>query len=153
MFARTLIHYAGVQARRQLLHFPSQLHFLYLSPHRLTKMVHIKRVLIQGFKSYKDQTEFDDFHEGLNCIGRYSRAICWNNSFVWLNNDLFCSSHVVGKNGSGKSNFFFGTYLRIRDRPSLCWFFSSRIFSNPIRSLWYVYQLAFRWSATASSCK
>lgn len=32
-------------------------------------MVHIKKVLIQGFKSYKDQTWFDDFHEQVNCIG------------------------------------------------------------------------------------
>eukprot|EP01116_Phalansterium_solitarium_P011947 TRINITY_DN2782_c0_g1_i1.p1 TRINITY_DN2782_c0_g1~~TRINITY_DN2782_c0_g1_i1.p1 ORF type:complete len:1237 (+),score=666.00 TRINITY_DN2782_c0_g1_i1:202-3912(+) len=43
-------------------------------------MVHIKKVLIQGFKSYKDQSEFEDFDQRVNVI--------------------------VAPNGSGKSNFF-----------------------------------------------
>ena len=43
-------------------------------------MVFIKKILLQGFKSYKDQTQFDTFDPRTNVI--------------------------CGKNGSGKSNFF-----------------------------------------------
>eukprot|EP00771_Trimastix_marina_P001020 gnl/Trimastix_PCT/2064.p1 GENE.gnl/Trimastix_PCT/2064~~gnl/Trimastix_PCT/2064.p1 ORF type:complete len:1189 (+),score=483.16 gnl/Trimastix_PCT/2064:114-3680(+) len=42
--------------------------------------MHIKQVIIQGFKSYKDQAITEEFSPRLNCI--------------------------VGRNGSGKSNFF-----------------------------------------------
>lgn len=35
-------------------------------------IMHIKKVLLQGFKSYKDQTEFEEFHEGVNVIGKRS---------------------------------------------------------------------------------
>eukprot|EP00736_Rhodelphis_marinus_P006835 Rmarinus@m.12417 len=42
--------------------------------------MHIKEVRISGFKSYKESVDIDPFHEGLNV--------------------------VVGRNGSGKSNFF-----------------------------------------------
>jgi structural maintenance of chromosome 3 (chondroitin sulfate proteoglycan 6) len=42
--------------------------------------MHIKQIIIQGFKSYKDQTVIEPFSPGLNVI--------------------------VGRNGSGKSNFF-----------------------------------------------
>jgi structural maintenance of chromosome 3 (chondroitin sulfate proteoglycan 6) len=42
--------------------------------------MYIKQIIIQGFKSYKDQTVIEPFSDGLNVI--------------------------VGKNGSGKSNFF-----------------------------------------------
>ena len=45
--------------------------------------MHIKQVIIQGFKSYRNQTICDPFHPKHNV--------------------------VVGRNGSGKSNFFFGT--------------------------------------------
>eukprot|EP00727_Mastigamoeba_balamuthi_P010304 m51a1_g5897 putative structural maintenance of chromosomes protein 3 (1130) ;mRNA; r:543988-549516 len=43
-------------------------------------MVYIKKILLQGFKSYKDQSSFHPFHPHYNVI--------------------------VGRNGSGKSNFF-----------------------------------------------
>jgi chromosome segregation ATPase len=60
-------------------------------------MVFIKKVLIQGFKSYKDQTEFDEFDQHVNVIGMF-RAPRFNvNKYT-----------SVGKNGAGKSNFFFG---------------------------------------------
>jgi len=42
--------------------------------------MHIQQIIIQGFKSYKDQTVIEPFSPGLNVI--------------------------VGRNGSGKSNFF-----------------------------------------------
>jgi predicted ATPase len=44
--------------------------------------MHIKSIQIQGFKSYADQTLADEFNSKCNV--------------------------VVGRNGSGKSNFFFG---------------------------------------------
>jgi structural maintenance of chromosome 3 (chondroitin sulfate proteoglycan 6) len=43
-------------------------------------MVYIKQITVQGFKSYKDQVVIDGFSEKHNV--------------------------VVGRNGSGKSNFF-----------------------------------------------
>eukprot|EP01117_Protostelium_nocturnum_P004475 TRINITY_DN1611_c0_g1_i1.p1 TRINITY_DN1611_c0_g1~~TRINITY_DN1611_c0_g1_i1.p1 ORF type:complete len:1261 (-),score=493.20 TRINITY_DN1611_c0_g1_i1:41-3661(-) len=52
-------------------------------------MVFIKRVLIQGFKSYKEQLEFDEFDEKVNTI--------------------------VGRNGAGKSNFFFAIRFVLSD--------------------------------------
>eukprot|EP01134_Creolimax_fragrantissima_P007285 CFRG7285T1 len=63
--------------------------------------MHIKQVTIQGFKSYRDQTACEPFHKGHNV--------------------------VVGRNGSGKSNFFFAirfvlnefTNLRTEDRQVL----------------------------------
>eukprot|EP01114_Cavostelium_apophysatum_P016736 TRINITY_DN4818_c0_g1_i6.p1 TRINITY_DN4818_c0_g1~~TRINITY_DN4818_c0_g1_i6.p1 ORF type:complete len:998 (-),score=422.06 TRINITY_DN4818_c0_g1_i6:73-3066(-) len=52
-------------------------------------MVFIKKVLIQGFKSYKDQTHFEDFDERVNVI--------------------------VGRNGAGKSNFFYAIRFVLSD--------------------------------------
>jgi structural maintenance of chromosome 3 (chondroitin sulfate proteoglycan 6) len=46
--------------------------------------MHIKRIAIQGFKSYKDQTVTEPFSKKTNI--------------------------VVGKNGAGKSNFFAGLF-------------------------------------------
>ena len=45
--------------------------------------MHIKQLLVEGFRSYKDQVETDPFSAKVNTI--------------------------VGANGSGKSNFFQGT--------------------------------------------
>ena len=63
--------------------------------------MHIKQVIVEGFKTYREQTV--DFDDGLNCI--------------------------VGANGSGKSNLFhairfvlsdvFGN-LRAEERQRLC---------------------------------
>jgi len=44
--------------------------------------MHIKKVIIEGFKSYRSQSEFDPFNPRINV--------------------------VVGRNGAGKSNFFEG---------------------------------------------
>ncbi len=45
--------------------------------------MHIKQIIIEGFKTYKDRTVIDDLSPGTNAI--------------------------VGPNGSGKSNVFAGT--------------------------------------------
>ena len=45
-----------------------------------TDTMYVKQIIIQGFKSYKDQTVIEPFSPGHNVI--------------------------VGRNGSGKSNFF-----------------------------------------------
>ncbi|EDW27914.1 GL19756 [Drosophila persimilis] len=64
--------------------------------------MHIKQIIIQGFKSYKDQTVVEPFDKRHNV--------------------------VVGRNGSGKSNFFYAiqfvlsdefTHLRPEQRQSL----------------------------------
>ncbi|KAJ3265439.1 Structural maintenance of chromosomes protein 3 [Chytriomyces hyalinus] len=51
--------------------------------------MHIKQLVIQGFKSYKDQTHTDPFSKGHNVI--------------------------VGRNGSGKSNFFWAIRFVLSD--------------------------------------
>ncbi|KAL7611996.1 hypothetical protein Lser_V15G05589 [Lactuca serriola] len=51
--------------------------------------MYIKQVIIQGFKSYKEQVATDDFSPKVNC--------------------------VVGANGSGKSNFFHAIHFVISD--------------------------------------
>lgn len=52
-------------------------------------MVHIKKVVIQGFKSYKELLDLEPFSKGSNVI--------------------------VGRNGSGKSNFFFAIRFVLSD--------------------------------------
>ena len=52
--------------------------------------MHIKKVIIQGFKSYKDQTEIEEFSPKHNVI--------------------------VGRNGSGKSNFFAAIRFVLSDK-------------------------------------
>ena len=53
--------------------------------------MHIKQLLVEGFRSYKDQVETDPFSAKVNTI--------------------------VGANGSGKSNFFQGTARAAAFRP------------------------------------
>ena len=52
----------------------------------------IKQVIIQGFKSYRDQTVVEPFDPGHNV--------------------------VVGRNGSGKSNFFYAIQFVLSDEYS-----------------------------------
>ncbi|TPX67208.1 hypothetical protein SpCBS45565_g03913 [Spizellomyces sp. 'palustris'] len=54
--------------------------------------MHIKQIIIQGFKSYKDQTALEPFSPKLNV--------------------------VVGRNGSGKSNFFWAIRFALNDAYS-----------------------------------
>ncbi|KAI8618127.1 putative chromosome segregation protein SudA [Chytriomyces sp. MP71] len=54
--------------------------------------MHIKQLIIQGFKSYKDQTSIEPFSKGHNVI--------------------------VGRNGSGKSNFFWAIRFVLSDAYS-----------------------------------
>ncbi|XP_037822548.1 structural maintenance of chromosomes protein 3-like [Lucilia sericata] len=51
--------------------------------------MHIKQIIIQGFKSYKDQTVVEPFDKRHNV--------------------------VVGRNGSGKSNFFYAIQFVLSD--------------------------------------
>ena len=59
--------------------------------HGLTVM-YIKQVIIQGFKSYREQTVIEPFDPGHNV--------------------------VVGRNGSGKSNFFYAIQFVLSDEYS-----------------------------------
>ncbi|KAJ6669057.1 hypothetical protein lerEdw1_007866 [Lerista edwardsae] len=54
--------------------------------------MYIKQVIIQGFRSYRDQTIVDPFSSKHNVIGKFG---------------LYS---VLGRNGSGKSNFFYGVF-------------------------------------------
>ncbi|KAF7988611.1 hypothetical protein HCN44_001184 [Aphidius gifuensis] len=51
--------------------------------------MHIKKVIIQGFKSFREQIDVEDFHPGHNV--------------------------VIGRNGSGKSNFFHAIQFVLSD--------------------------------------
>jgi AAA15 family ATPase/GTPase len=92
--------------------------------------MYIKQVIIEGFKSYKDQTITEPFSPKINCIGaffeskRRSRAraaaplpLAARSLFVRSSVAHDCRSFpphtpknetTVGANGSGKSNFFHG---------------------------------------------
>lgn len=58
------------------------------------RRMRIKKILLSGFKSYKSQEKFDDFHPCTNVLGVFCVPQLWRNT--------------VGKNGSGKSNLIFG---------------------------------------------
>lgn len=62
-------------------------------------------MIIEGFKSYKDQTIAEPFSEKINTVGEQGVQVsqAWNTQNVA---DFVCFS--VGANGSGKSNFFHG---------------------------------------------
>ena len=55
----------------------------------------IEQIVISGFKSYKDQTVILPFSKKLNIISK-------TNTLMYPNNPPL----IVGRNGSGKSNFF-----------------------------------------------
>ena len=73
-----------------------------------------KQVIIEGFKTYKDQTIAEPFSPKINTIGETRLAEVAKHAL------LRCARHqlvlpllcvAVGPNGSGKSNFFHGTQL------------------------------------------
>lgn len=82
------------------------------------------QVIIEGFKSYKDQTVSDSFSPGVNVVGELngragegggvprSLAVSRTSHAVLLTPPLLppppFPSPSVGANGSGKSNFFGG---------------------------------------------
>ena len=78
------------------------LHFHYILLRKITliyfsdsvnvEVMYIKQVIIQGFKSYREQTVIDPFDPGHNV--------------------------VVGRNGSGKSNFFYAIQFVLSDEYS-----------------------------------
>lgn len=59
--------------------------------------MHIKQVLIRNFRSYKDQSEFTPFSPKNNVVGALPTRT------------TSLTPPLVGRNGSGKSNFFHGT--------------------------------------------
>lgn len=75
--------------------------------------MHIKQVIISGFKSYRDETIIEPFSSRHNVIGLFSLFLNWllflQPSFV-----LF----AVGRNGSGKSNFFHAIQFVLSDEFS-----------------------------------
>ena len=76
-------------------------------------IMYIKQVIIQGFKSYREQTVVEPFDPGHNV--------------------------VVGRNGSGKSNFFYAIqfvlsdeYSHLRPEQRQVWNYASLSFFNKI---------------------
>jgi len=98
--------------------------------------MYIKQVIIEGFKSYKDQTITEPFSPKINCIGAFVRGKRKNGASARARaaatllslgpSPLVAprrsrgsraprkfpakSKRAVGANGSGKSNFFHGAY-------------------------------------------
>lgn len=76
----------------------------------------VKQIIIQGFKSYRDTVTLDPFSPGLNVIGarcslaRMAQGMCRHTPLAYrCVGILACHSCLaVGRNGSGKSNFFDG---------------------------------------------
>ena len=69
------------------------------------------QVIIQGFKSYRDQTRTDPFSDKINVIGEHSRRNVQLAAHVLhprIYRNMVLPAHAVGANGSGKSNFFDG---------------------------------------------
>lgn len=64
--------------------------------------MHIKQVIIRNFRSYKEQSEFTPFSPKNNVVGARYRVCCFA-----ISKQLA----LVGRNGTGKSNFFHGTLL------------------------------------------
>jgi hypothetical protein len=73
-------------------------------------MVFIKKVLMQGFRSYKDLTDFDEFEQGLNVVGTldFCFLVFFFFFFVCVIHTFSLLRFSVGRNGYGKSNFFLG---------------------------------------------
>ena len=46
--------------------------------------MHIKQVIIEGFKTYKDRTAIDPFHKGHNVICMISDFSCFGIDFVYF---------------------------------------------------------------------
>ena len=62
------------------------------------------KVILHGFRSYRDQTVIEPFSPKNNVVGE---CVCWNR--VNTTPLFFCIIiYTVGRNGSGKSNFFYG---------------------------------------------
>ncbi|KAG6486834.1 hypothetical protein ZIOFF_055414 [Zingiber officinale] len=91
--------------------------------------MHIKQVIIEGFKSYKEEVSTEPFSPRVNCVGARSgeefhmqNLINWHRG--WIHKMLFEASQMcpkteifslfcgfsVGANGSGKTNFFHVCY-------------------------------------------
>ena len=77
--------------------------------------MYIKQVIIQGFKSYREQTVIEPFDPGHNV--------------------------VVGRNGSGKSNFFYAIQFVLSDEYS-----HLRPEQRQVIMIFFIIKFAFRKS-------
>ena len=77
--------------------------------------MYIKQVIIQGFKSYREQTVIEPFDPGHNV--------------------------VVGRNGSGKSNFFYAIQFVLSDEYS-----HLRPEQRQVFMIFFIIKFAFRKS-------
>ena len=84
--------------------------------------MHIKQVLIRNFRSYKDQSEFTPFSPKNNVVGAPHSHLTRTS----------LTPPLVGRNGSGKSNFFHGTGAvpPVRSRRAAIQFVLSDLYSN-----------------------
>ncbi|GJW53867.1 structural maintenance of chromosomes protein 3 [Tanacetum coccineum] len=76
--------------------------------------MYIKQVIIEGFKSYKEQVATEDFSPKVNCVGMILFHIIAYSRFLTLY--LYGEyQKIFGANGSGKSNFFSAIRFAISD--------------------------------------
>ena len=76
----------------------------------------IKQIVIEGFKTYKDQTVIGEFAPGTTVIGELLSMLMlmWSAYCVLIvlfnvhSSFLRSMQMIVGRNGSGKSNIFDG---------------------------------------------
>lgn len=73
-------------------------------------------MIIEGFKSYKDQTIVEPFSRDINVVGECIAAACGSTVTFYIlfqrrNPRSLWNVTAVGANGSGKSNFFHGAPL------------------------------------------
>ncbi|KAK2378214.1 Structural maintenance of chromosomes (SMC) family protein [Trifolium repens] len=80
--------------------------------------MHIKKVEIEGFKSYREKFATEDFSPKVNCVGDCllgltvcSGAACFSAAVLCC----FRCLSVVSANGSGKSNFFHAIHFVLSD--------------------------------------
>lgn len=89
-----------------------------------TEHQHTRQVIIEGFKSYKDQTATDAFSPGINVVGEQDNGKRRNDAASCRLLPYCRPARVplpVGANGSGKSNFFSGacTERRTKEQCSI----------------------------------
>lgn len=77
--------------------------------------MHIKQVIVEGFKCYKDRIEAEPFSPRHNVVGAPSAA---HRAYAKLasSEPAMAARLAVGANGSGKSNFFAGPSLSVGSR-------------------------------------
>lgn len=82
-----------------------------------------KQVIIQGFKSYREQTIVEPFDPRHNVVGKYLEILFNCVELVYTYIIIICYNIYntflqVGRNGSGKSNFFYAIQFVLSDEFS-----------------------------------